>query len=68
MTCLDETLKQQVIEKKFYDRKLMDDTIRKLAWDGLQKNIAMDGDTIIDGRTSEVFDPEADYMSWKDKF
>ena len=50
MTCLDEILKQQVIDKRFYDRKLMDDTIRKLAWDVLQKNIAMDGDTIIDHR------------------
>ena len=62
MTYLDEILKQQVIGKKSYDRKLMDDTIKKLAWDGLQKNRAMDGDTIIDGRTSEVLDPEVDYI------
>ena len=62
MTYLDEILKQQVIGKKSYDRKLMDDTIKKLAWDGFQKNRAMDGDTIIDGRTSEVLDPEVDYM------
>ena len=62
MTYLDEILKQQVIGKKSYDRKQMDDTIKKLAWDGLQKNRAMDGDTIIDGRTSEVLDPEVDYM------
>ena len=62
MTYLDEILKQQVIGKKSYDRKLIDDTIKKLAWDGLQKNRAMDGDTIIDGRTSEVLDPEVDYM------
>ena len=68
MTCLDEILKQQVIDKRFYDRKLMDATIRKLAWDVLQKNIAMDGDTIIDGRTREDLDPEVDYMYWKDKF
>ena len=68
MTYLDEILKQQVIGKKSYDRKLMDDTIKKLAWDGLQKNRAMDGDTIIDGRTSEVLDPEVDYIYWKDKF
>ena len=62
MTYLDEILKQQVIGKKSYDRKLMDDTVKKLAWDGLQKNRAMDGNTIIDGRTSEVLDPEVDYM------
>ena len=60
MTCLDELRKQQVIDKKVYDQNLMDDTVRKLAWDGLQKNIVMDGDTIIDGRTCEVLDPEVD--------
>ena len=39
-----------------YDEKLMADTVRKLAQDGIQKNIAMDGDT------------EVDYTYWKDKF
>ena len=34
----------------------MADTVRKLAQDGIQKNIAMDGDT------------EVDYTYWKDKF
>ena len=43
-----------------YDQKLMEDTIRKLAWERLQKNIVMDGDTTIDKRTSEVLDPEVD--------
>ena len=38
----------------------MDETVRKLAWDGFQKNIVMDGDTMIDGRTSEVLGPEVD--------
>ena len=37
MAHLDELRKQQVIHKKVYDQKLMDDTVRKLAWDGLQK-------------------------------
>ena len=31
MACLDELRKQQVIDKKVYDQKLMDDTMRKLA-------------------------------------
>ena len=37
MACLDELRKQKVIDEKLYDQKLMDDTVRKLAWDGLQK-------------------------------
>ena len=59
MACLDELRKQQAIDQHTY-QKLMDDTIRKLAWEGLQKNIVMDGDTMIDKRTGEVLNPEAD--------
>ena len=68
MKCLDELWEQQVIDKKVYDQKLMDDAVRTLAWDGLQKNIAMDCDTMIDRRTGEVLDPEVDYTYLKDKF
>ena len=68
MACLDELKKQQVIDKKVYEQKLMDDTVRELAWDGLQKNIVIDGDTMIDRRTGEVLDPEVDSTYWKDKF
>ena len=46
----------------------MDDTVRELAWDGLQKNIVIDGDTMIDRRTGEVLDPEVDSTYWKNKF
>ena len=46
----------------------MDDTIRKLAWKGLQKNIVMDGDTMIDKRTGVVSDPEVDLTYWKEIF
>ena len=60
MACLDELWKQQVIDQHVYDQKLMEDTIRKLAWERLQKNIVMDGDTTIDKRTSEMLDPEVD--------
>ena len=35
MACLDELRKQQVIDQKICDQKLMDDTMRKLAWEGL---------------------------------
>ena len=68
MVCLEELWKQQVIDQKVYDQKLMEDTMRKLAWEGLQKNIVMDGDTMIDKRTGEVLNPEVDSTYWKDKF
>ena len=68
MACLDELQNQQVIDERLCDQKLMDDMIRKLAWDELQKNIVMDGDVMVDGRTGEVLDPEVDFTYWKDKF
>ena len=68
MVCLDELRKQQIIDQKVYDQNLMEDTMRKLAWEGLQKNIVMDGDTMIDKRIGEVLDPEVDSTYWKDKF
>ena len=68
MGCMDELQKQQVIYKKLYDQKLMVDTLRKFAGDEVQKNIVMDGDTVIDRRTGEVLDPEVDFKYWKDKF
>ena len=46
----------------------MVDTLRKFAGDEVQKNIVMDGDTMIDRRTDEVLDPEVDFKYWKDKF
>ena len=68
MACLDELRKQQAIDQDVYDQKLMEDMMRKFAWEGLQKNIIMDGDTMIDKRTGEVLGPEADSTYWKDKF
>ena len=68
MACLAELRKQQAIDQYVYDQKLMEDTMRKLAWERLQKNIVMDGDTMIDKRTGEVVNPEVDSTYWKDKF
>ena len=71
MACLDELRKQQIIGQKIYDQKLMEDTMRKLAWERLQKlqkNIVMVGDTIIDKRTGEVLNPEVNSTYWRDKF
>ena len=60
MACLDERQKQQIIDQQVCDQKLMEDTVKKLAWERLQKNIVMDDDTMIDKRTGEVLDPEVD--------
>ena len=60
MACLDELRKQQIIDQRVYDQRLMDETIRKFAWDGLQKNIVMNGDTMIDKKIGEVLGPEVD--------
>ena len=51
-----------------YDQRLLEDIVRKLAWEGLQKNIVVDGNTMIDKRTGDVLDPEVDPTYWKDKF
>ena len=68
MACLDELRKQQVIDQKIYDQKLMEDTMRKLAWEGRQKNIVIDGDTMTDKKRGEMLGPEVDSTYWKDKF
>ena len=68
MACLNELRKQPAIDQKIYDQKLMEDTVRKRAWEGLQKHIVIDGDTMIDKRTGDVLDPEVDSAYWKDKF
>ena len=68
MACMDELRKQQAIDQHAYDQRLMDGTIRKLAWEGLLKIIVMDGDTMIDKRKCVVLDPEVDFTYWKDKF
>ena len=68
MACLNELRKQQTNNQHVYDQKLMDDMIRKLAQEGLQKNIVTDGDTMIDKRTGKTLDPEVDSTYWKEKF
>ena len=68
MMCLEEHRKQQIIDQKIYDQKLMEDTMRKLAWEGLQKSIVINGGTMIDKRTGEVLNTEVDSTCWKGKF
>ena len=38
----------------------MDDEVRKLAREWLQKNMVMDGDIMIDKKTGEMMDPRVD--------
>ena len=68
MACLDELRRQQIIDQHVYDQRLMEDRMRKLVWEGLQKNIVIDGDTMINKRTGEVLNPGVDSTYWKDKF
>ena len=42
----------------------MDDIVRKLAWNMLQKKIAIDGDMMTDIRTGEGLGSEVDYTRW----
>ena len=34
MTCLDELQEKQIIDQHVHDQRLIDDMIRKLAWEG----------------------------------
>ena len=68
MACLDELQKQQIIYQKIYDQKLMEDIVRKLVWEGLQRNIVIDGDTMTEKKTGEVLNSEVNSTYWKDKF
>ena len=67
MACLEKLRKQQIIDQ-VYDKKLIEDTMRKLAWEGLQINIVINGDTIINKITGEVLNSEVDSTYWKEKF
>ena len=68
VACLDELQKQQIIDQKVYDQKMMEDAMRNLSWEGLQRNIVMGGDTMINNVTGELLDPEADSTYWTNKF
>ena len=68
MAGLDKLRRQKVIDEKVFDQKLMDDTVRKPAWEGFQKYIVMNGDTKTDKRRGEVLGPEVDSTYWKNKF
>ena len=58
MACLAKLRKQKAIDQHVYDQKLMEDTMRKLAWERLQKSIVMDGDRMIEKRKVHVLNHE----------
>ena len=68
MACLGELRRQQVIDQRVYDQRPMDNTLKILASERLQKNIVWDDDTMIDKRTGKVLGPEVDFTYWKEKF
>ena len=68
MACLEELRRQQVIDQKIYDQKLMENTMRKVAWEGLQRNIVIEGDRMIVKMTAEVLNPEVNSTYSKEIF
>ena len=68
MACLEELRRQQVIDQKIYDQKLMENTMRKVTWEGLQRNSVIDGDRMIVKMTAEVLKPEVNSTYSKEKF
>ena len=68
MACLEELRRQQVIDQKIYDQKLMENTMRKVTWEGLQRNIVIDGDRMIVKMTAELLNPEVNSTYSKEKF
>lgn len=60
--------KQQVVVEKVHSENLIENTLRKLAWDSLRKNTIIDGGIMIDKRTVEVLNHEFDYAFCKEKF
>ena len=68
MACLEELRRRQVIDQKIYDQKLMENTMRKVTWEGLQRNIVIDGDRMIVKMTAELLNPEVNSTYSKEKF
>lgn len=62
--CLNKLWKLQIINKIVYKEKLLEDIVRKMAWDIM----AVDGKIMIDKRRDEVLAPEACYTCYKNKF
>ena len=57
---------QQLVDKKVYDKQIMDDALRKLDWKRPLLNTTVNDDILIDKIT--VKGSEVDYTIWEYKF
>ena len=62
---MNKLIKKPAIDKRVHGQKLMENTLGKLTWDSLQKNIVVDDDLVIDKREVKVLDPEVGYTCYK---
>ena len=68
MTCikyLSEPRKQQIPDERMYNQKLMKDTVKRLAWGSLCKNLVVNDDMMIDKRAGAVLSLEVDCTCYK---
>lgn len=59
--CLNKLRKQQIIDERLHNQKLMENTVKKLPWDSLRKNEVVDGGLMIGKKTGEILGSVADY-------
>ena len=57
---------QQLVDKKVYDKQIMDGALRKLAWKRPLQNTTVNDDILIEKIT--VKGSEVDYTIWEYKF
>ena len=58
--CLDELKKLEVIDERVHNQKFMENTMKKLVWNSLQKDKVMYNDMMVGNKTAEVLGPEID--------
>ena len=59
--CLNKLRKQEITDDRLHNQKLMENTVKKLAWDSLRKNEVVDGGLMIGKKTGEILGSVADY-------
>ena len=59
---------KQIIDKRVQNQRLMENMIRKQAFNNIHKNTVVDADMMLDKKTGEVLGAEVDYVCCKCKF
>ena len=59
--CLNKLRKQEITDDRLHNQKLMENTVKKLAWDSLWKNEVVDSGLMIGKKTGEILGSVADY-------